>query len=175
MRQLIGRINDQLARELDTDHFEVSWHIGARPDHWWGGMVFSRADLVRACGLGEALGLLGINCYHNYTPFVEGASVRTYTDEELGEMNARERETTIWNGRHFNAYEATQQQRHFESAMRTQREQISFLRRGGADSDTIQQWKARYYLTRNKYLSFSERMGLPTHLERVYIDNFGRV
>ena len=38
-------------------------------------------------------GLCGANCRHSYSPFIPGISVRTYTDEELDEMKALERES----------------------------------------------------------------------------------
>ena len=57
VNQLSGQINMRLADELRTNYFEVSWHSGARPEHWWGGQVFSKEDLVDVCGYGEATGL----------------------------------------------------------------------------------------------------------------------
>ena len=88
-RQVIGHINEQLADDLDTDTYEVSYHIGARPTHQpWQGRVYPYKELQSVCGLGTVTGLCGANCYHWYEPFVPGISVRNYTDEELEDMVA---------------------------------------------------------------------------------------
>ena len=83
VNQLSAKINEKVAKDLGTDTFEVTWHAGARPTHWWGGMVFTKKELENICGLGSVDGLCGANCRHNYMAFVPGVSVRTYTDEQL--------------------------------------------------------------------------------------------
>ena len=41
-RQVQGKINEQVAAELHTDMYEVSYHVGARPSHQpWQGRVYS--------------------------------------------------------------------------------------------------------------------------------------
>ena len=77
--------------------------------------------IQKFCELGSVTGLCGVNCYHSYNPFVRGISVRTYTDEELAEMNAKELEKHEYGGKEFNAYEATQEQRKMELQMRKTR------------------------------------------------------
>lgn len=39
--QLQAKTNEQAAKDLKTDYFEVSWHGGARPEHqaWQGGCI----------------------------------------------------------------------------------------------------------------------------------------
>ena len=66
-RQVQGKINEQVAKDLGTDYFEVSYHIGARPEHQvWQGRVYSYEQLQSICGLGSVTGLHGANCYHDY-------------------------------------------------------------------------------------------------------------
>ena len=77
----------------------MTWHGGHRPEHWWGGKVYSYDDLVRVCELGEGRGLCGWNCKHSYYAFVDGFSARTYTDEQLEELEAKEQEEHEYNGR----------------------------------------------------------------------------
>lgn len=94
-----------MADDLDTDTYEVSYHIGARPTHQpWQGRVYPYKELQSVCGLGTVSGLCGANCYHWYEPFVPGISVRNYTDEELDDMVARENETTPYYGKEYNTY-----------------------------------------------------------------------
>lgn len=175
VNQLSGQINMRLADELGTNYFEVSWHSGARPEHWWGGQVFSKEDLVDVCGYGEVTGLLGANCRHSFMPFVPGVSTRTYTDEQLAEMNAKERETKTYNGKEYNAYSATQRQRELERRMQKQRANIVSLKKGEGSKEDIAAAQAKYLKTLYQYRDFSKHMGLSPQMERVYVDRLGRV
>ena len=77
-------------------------------------------DFVEVTGYGvDPLGLCGINCYHNFWPFVPGASKRLYTDEQLDRMNAKENEKKEYNGKEYTTYEATQRMRQLETIMRS--------------------------------------------------------
>lgn len=175
VHQLSNQINEKVAKELGTNDYEIDWHSGFRPDHWWGGMVFSYEELKSVCRLGEVTGLCGANCGHSYTAFVKGVSVRTYTDEQLEEMNAREKETHSFQGKEYNAYEASQQQRKLETLMRQQRANVKNLKDGKADEDTIMAARTKYLNTLHQYQAFSKKMKLPEQMERVYMDGLGRI
>lgn len=173
--QLSQEINKQIAKDLDSDSFEVTWHPGARPTHWWGGRVYTYAQLEEICKLNDVAGLCGANCYHSYHAFVPGASVRTFTDKQLDEMNAKEQEVKKWKGKEYNAYAATKEQRALERLMRDQRSMYQFLRRGGADPDKVMAEQANYLSALHNYQRFSKKMGLDEQMERVYMDGLGRV
>ncbi len=175
VHQLSAKINEKVAKDLGTRDYEITWHAGARPDHWWGGKVYSYEELVRICGLGTVTGLCGANCYHSYYAFVKGVSVRTYTDEQLADMNAREQEVHTYHGKPYNAYEATQRQRQLESRMRAQRSKVKLLQQGKADPDDIMAARTRYLATLHEYQGFSKIMKLPEQMERVYMDGLGRI
>lgn len=173
--QLSSKINEMVAKDLKTDKYEVTWHGGHRPEHWWGGKVYSYDDLVRVCELGEGRGLCGWNCKHSYYAFVDGFSTRTYTDEQLEELEAKEQEEHEYKGKSYNAYQASQAQRQMETTMRAQRANIKNLKQGNADSDTVIAAQARYLNTLNQYKDFSKKMKLPEQMERVYMDGLGRM
>ena len=173
--QLSSKINEMVAKDLKTDKYEVTWHSGHRPEHWWGGKVYSYDDLVRVCELGEGRGLCGWNCKHSYYAFVDGFSTRTYTDEQLEELEAKEQEQHEYKGKSYNAYQASQAQRKMETTMRAQRANIKNLKQGNADSDTVIAAQARYLNTLSQYKDFSKKMKLPEQMERVYMDGLGRV
>ena len=173
--QLSSKINEMVAKDLKTDKYEVTWHSGHRPEHWWGGKVYSYDDLVRVCELGEGRGLCGWNCKHSYYAFVDGFSTRTYTDEQLEELEAKEQEQHEYKGKSYNAYQASQAQRQMETTMRAQRANIKNLKQGNADSDTVIAAQARYLNTLSQYKDFSKKMKLPEQMERVYMDGLGRV
>jgi hypothetical protein len=173
--QLSAQINEMVARNLGTDTYEVTWHAGHRPSHWWGGNIYTKQELQDVCHLGDVDGLCGANCRHSYYAFVPGYSVRTYSPDRLRELEAQEQEVRRWNGKQYNAYEATQKQRQMETTMRAQREKITLLKKGGADQTDIEAARARYINSLRQYQSFSKRMELPEQMERVYMDGLGRV
>lgn len=176
MGQLTGRISDMNGEALGTDKFEVDRHPGARPEHAvWQGRVWTRKQLVDVCGLGTGPGLLGWNCRHTYYPFIEGVSVRNYSDEQLEELDRKEAQKVMFRGRGYNAYEATQKQRYMETAMRAQREKAKLLQQGGADPDEVLIARCKYQAMLDEYKEFSKKMKLPEQRERVYYDLRGRV
>lgn len=175
VNQLCGQINQMNADKLGTDTYEVPWHAGARPSHWWGGMIFTMQELIDICGLGTGEGIGGWNCYHPYYAFVPGISVRQYTDDQLAELNAKEKVEREWKGKRYNAYNASQKQRQMETAMRAQREKVYLLQKGGADPDEIMIAKAKYQGQLNEYSRFCKKMKLPEDRERIYLDLRGKV
>ena len=169
-RQVQGKINEQVAADLNTDQYEVSYHVGARPTHQpWQGKVWSMQQLKEVCGLGEVTGLCGINCYHTYRVFPPG-SVRTYTDKQLAEMVKEENTPKEYNGKQYTTYEALQQQRKMERGMRAQRQRIKLIQEGGAAPNDIILAKAKYQGQMQTYKDFSEKMGLPEQKARIMQD-----
>lgn len=175
VNQLSAKIHEQTAEDLETDKYEVTWHTGARPSHWWGGRVYTKQQLVDICHLGEVTGLCGANCRHSYHAFIPGISVRMYTDEQLDQMNAEEARVKEWKGKEYNVYQATQKQRQMETAMRAQREKVQLLKAGRADPDVVTVEKAKYQGQLNEYARFCKRMDLKQQRERIYLDLRGRV
>lgn len=173
--QLSARINEKIAKDLGTDTYEVTWHAGHRPSHWWGGNVYTKQELQDICHLGDVDGLCGANCRHSYLAFIPGYSVRTYTDDQLRELEAKEQQTKVYNGKEYTPYQASQAQRQLETKMRAQREKIQLLKEGGADPDDVMLAKAKYQGMLDQYAVFSKKMGIPQQRERIYYDLRGRV
>lgn len=169
-RLVQGKINEQVAAELHTDMYEVSYHVGARPSHQeWQGKVYTMEQLHSICGLGEVTGLKGANCYHDYKVFPPG-SVRTYTDEQLRQMREAENSPKTYNGKQYTTYEALQQQRKMERGIRAQRQNIKLLQRGEADEQDIILAKAKYQGQMQAYKDFSQKMKLPEQKARITQD-----
>ena len=166
----VSKISDANAEKLHAEYFEVSAHLTARLSHAvWQGKVYSREQLVEVCGLGTGPGLLGWNCRHSYYPFIPGISKRTYTDEQLEEIYKKSTETTEWRGKEYTGYEATQYQRALERRMQVQDEKIRLLKQAGVDSNEIAAMKTKRSATYQEYKQFSEKMGLPEQMNRVFI------
>ncbi len=173
--QLSAQINEMIAKGLKTDTYEVTWHAGHRPSHWWGGSVYTYEELKSICHLGEGDGLCGWNCRHSYLAFVPGYSIRTYTPEQLQELERKEKQTKQYQGKEYTQYQAEQTQRKMETKMRAQRAYAKQLQQGKADKNDIIAAKARYLNSLHQYQKFSKIIGLPEQMERVYMDGLGRV
>ena len=164
-------MSDQIADELGTEYFEVSAHSGARPEHEeWQGGVYIKDELYSICGLDDALGLCGINCYHSYDPFFPGISKRRYTDEQLEALKAEDAKEIEFNGKKYNKYQALQEQRKMERQMRKYRQDIDLLKKGEADAETIEAKQIKYQTKFSQYKAFSDRMELPMQRDRIYND-----
>lgn len=175
VHNLSNKINEQLAKELETDDFEVTAHYGARPTHAvWQGRVYSRRELESICGLGSVTGLCGANCNHSYLPFIKGISTRTYTDEMLEDIREDDARIRKYRGKEYDGYSCRQQQRKMETTMRAQRERIKYLKEGGGH-DAVLAAQAKYLQTLHEYKGFSKIMGLQPQMERVYMDGLGRM
>lgn len=174
--QVTAKINEQNAKELDTEYFEVTCHGGARPSHQeWQGKVYSKKELGTICGLGAADGLCGCNCYHDYFPFFPGISERAYTDDELEKLKIEENTPREFGGKQYTKYQATQRQRALERTMRAQRQEISLLQTGGASEEDLMIARGRYRVTSAEYTRFSKAMDLPQQRERVTVDGLGTI
>lgn len=176
LAQITGKISERNAALLGTEHYEVDWHAGARPDHRvWQGKVYTYKQLQTVCGLGTVTGLHGANCYHDYYPFVKGVSERMYTDEWLHGQNQKESRKRIWQGKEYDTYGLTQKQRQMETAMRAQRSKIKALKVGNYDKDKLVLERAKYRGQLYEYTVFCEKMGMVQQRERIYMDMLGRL
>lgn len=174
--QITQQVNRKNADKLGTNHYEVDWHPGARPEHReWQGKVYSYEELVKVCGLGSVTGLGGANCYHDYYPFVLGASERLYTDDWLAEQNRKEAQTKTWRGKELDAYGVVQQQRKMETAMRARRSKIVALKKAEYDPDELVLEKAKYRAQLHEYATFCGQMKVEQQRERIYMDMLGRI
>lgn len=177
--QLCAKYTEQSAEYLETHYFEISAHIGARDTGvgWqnhkaWQGRVYSiRAgdkypSIYEVCGLGYVDGLEGANCRHIRTAFLDGVMERTYTDEDLEHID--DGHDVDFGGKHYTAYEATQQQRKIERTVRKLKREQTAYKAAGLTEDS-QAVTARIRRLNKEYKSFSEAAGLPLQRERMRV------
>lgn len=176
--QLSAQYAESVADVLDTDYREVTAHQGARDTGtgWqnhkaWQGRVYSLKSgdkypsIYEVCGWGQVDGLEGANCRHHHFPFVEGVSERTYTDEQLANMDPPPFD---YQGKMYTAYEATQKQRQIETAMRRcKREIIGFESAG--QSEAQQDSTIKLMRLSKEYKAFSKAAGLREQPERARV------
>lgn len=183
----VNQINQQYRNQsmdyLETDLVEVTAHRGARdigdkPENHklWQGFVYRWSEKPKAstgeypdfeeiCGYGLGEGIGGWNCRHTFYPFIEGVSERTYTDEELANIDPKPFE---YEGRKYTAYDATQKQRSIERTIRKQKRLKAAYKAAGLNDDAT---AANIKLRRlnKKYMEFSKAAGFPEQRDRMRV------
>jgi hypothetical protein len=181
--QLCNKYSDALREEIGTEFVEVSAHRGARDKgvgfvchRDWQGKCYHIGgavdvdgvhypDFVSTCGYGDIRGIGGANCRHKYTAFVPGVMERSYTDQELANIDPP---PFTFEGKEYSAYEATQMQRKLETAMRAQQRKMDGYEAAG-DTEAYTAAKAKYNALSAKYKAFSKAADLPEQRARLYI------
>lgn len=178
--QISSKYTEQMAENIPTPYREVSAHAGARDtgNGWqnhkaWQGKVYSTQtgdkypSIYAVCGWGEVDGLEGANCRHVHYPFWEGISERTYTDKELREIDPP---PFTYQGREYTIYQATQQQRKIERALRSVKRRIIGEKAAGLDYTAS---AVKYRRLDAEYKAFTNASGLRSQRERANIPEFG--
>lgn len=155
VNQTCGKLQEMRADEMGWDLMELTAHSGARPEHAeWQGKIVSRSGQrgylsLEDIGYGEVTGFKGVNCRHDWMPFLKG-STRTYNNKELNELK---NETVTYNGQKISKYEATQIQRKFERQIRQDKKDIAglqgILTSNNADID-LEQVQNKFRLISNQ-------------------------
>lgn len=176
--QISGKYSDALMEQTDTPYVEITAHRGARDVKragipWashkdWQGKVYSKRagdkypSVYAVCGLGQVDGLEGANCRHLHYPWFEGISERTYTDEDLKNIDPP---PFKYQGREYNAYEATQKMRQIERTIRKVKRQRDGYDKG---TDEYKALNARVRRLFADYTEFSKLSGNPKQVGRTY-------
>ena len=176
-RQMTDYMHDEMIPR-NEQYVETTAHSGARPSHaQWQGQVFKVVgstkeykNLADVTGLGRVDGLLGANCRHSYFPFIPDVSVRTYTKEQLKNIDP---EPFKYNGRTYTYYEATQQQRKMETNIRaTKREIIGY--NAARDKEAFTNASIKLQQQKKAYKEFSNAAGIRQKKERTQVLEFGK-
>ena len=131
------------AEELGVDKFEVTAHVGARPDHEaWQGKIYTRKELYSICELGTPAGLCGINCRHSFYPYFEGME-KHYTAEDLDDLASKK---VTYKDEELSRYDGEQKLREIERNIRHYKRQALTQEAIGADNTharrKIGEWQA---------------------------------
>lgn len=185
VNQLNQKYREQSMDYLETDLVEVSAHRGARdidgPNGWenhkkWQGKVYrwkekpktsdgDYPDFEDTCGYGDVTGIGGANCRHSFFAFIEGVMERTYTDEQLANIDTPPFE---YQGRTYTAYQATQKQRQIERTIRKLKREKAAFEAAGLKEDATDT-SIRIRRLSQEYKNFSKSAGLTLQNERMRV------
>ena len=161
------RISEQNGEELGADGWEMSAHSGSRPSHAvYQGRQYTQEQYERIIKplISEP------NCRHDVFPIILGVSEPVYTEEELQNID---QPPFTYEGRTYTAYEASQQRRKMERAMRKQKDRCIVADAAG-DEEAFATASIR--LNRQKYIyeDFCKAADSYTEYERTYVTGFNR-
>lgn len=161
------RISEQNGEELGADGWEMSAHSGSRPSHAvYQGRQYTQEQYERIIKplISEP------NCRHDVFPIILGVSEPVYTEEELKNID---QSPFTYEGRTYTAYEASQQMRKMERAMRKQKDRCIVADAAG-DEEAFATASIR--LNRQKYIyeDFCKAADSYTEYERTYVTGFNR-
>lgn len=170
MQEDISRLNHDA---IGADGWEISAHAASAPDHEpIQGRQYSDTEYERLNGsLMRRIGTL--NCGHAAFPVILGVSQPQYSDEELMQMRRDNAKGVTYDGRHYSMYEATQQQRKIERAVRREKNCI-LMSEEQDNAEQMQIHQIRLRRLSEEYARFSKSAGLPTQYERLHKAGFDR-
>lgn len=156
------------AEELGVEQFEVTAHIGARPEHEaWQGKIYTKRQLYTVCELGSVTGLCGINCKHSFYPYFEGMEEH-YTQDDLDEMAS---EKVKFNGQEMTRYEGEQKLRGIERNIRHYKREALTQEAAGVDNTKsrrkLGEWQAAAR-------DFTKQTGIARDSAREYVGTSGK-
>lgn len=161
------RISEQNGEELGADGWEMSAHSGSRPSHAvYQGRQYTQEQYERIIKplISEP------NCRHDVFPIILGVSEPVYTEEELKNID---QPPFTYEGRKYTAYEASQQMRKMERAMRKQKDRCIVADAAG-DEDSFTAASIKLRRQKDIYEDFCKAADSYTQYERTYVAGYDR-
>lgn len=161
------RISEQNGEELGADGWEMSAHSGSRPSHAvYQGRQYTQEQYERIIKplISEP------NCRHDVFPIILGVSKPVYTEEELQNID---QPPFTYEGRTYTAYEASQQMRKMERAMRKQKDRCIVADAAG-DEESFTTASIKLRRQKDIYEDFCKAADSYTQYERTYVAGYDR-
>lgn len=161
------RISEQNGEELGADGWEMSAHSGSRPSHAiYQGRQYTQEQYERIIKplISEP------NCRHDVFPIILGVSDPVYTEEELQNID---QPPFTYEGRKYTAYEASQQMRKMERAMRKQKDRCIVADAAG-DEESFTAASIKLRRQKDIYEDFCKAADSYTQYERAYVAGYDR-
>lgn len=161
------RISEENGEEFGADGWEMSAHSGSRPSHAvYQGRQYTQEQYERIIKplISEP------NCRHDVFPIILGVSEPVYTEEELQNID---QPPFTYEGRKYTAYEASQQMRKMERAMRKQKDRCIVADAAG-DEDSFTAASIKLRRQKDIYEDFCKAADSYTQYERTYVAGYNR-
>ena len=165
--QVTNKISEQNAEEFGADGWEMSAHSGARPSHAvYQGRQYTQKEYEHK--IRDLLNDYG--CRHDAYPIILGISKPVYTEEELKNIDPP---PFTYEGRRYTAYEAQQQMRKMERAMRKQKNRCIVADSAG-DKEAFAAASIKLRRQKDIYEDFCRKADSFTQYERTIVGGYDR-
>lgn len=177
VRDLNNQLQEQFGEEFGSNGVEISVHTNPAPDHApIQGHQFSNEEFDKMQNSLPFKDIKGRqyevierhisewNCYHKTFRIVLGISKPLYTDKQLQEINKKNKDGFMLDGKHFSNYEGTQLQRLLEREIRKQKD-MQILAKSSGDKDLTLQSQTKITQLTTKYRQLCNASGLPNQLK----------
>lgn len=172
--QLAGRVTEMNMKNTGQALVYVDAHAGARPTHAeWQGEVYlydmsqkdqypKYDDFFAVTQYGDVAGLKGVNCTHDFYPYWEGDPIPEF----------KEPAPVTIDGKEYTYYEATQEQRRQERAIRQTKRELEGLKAAGSATDKqIGDLTKKLSNQVQGYKDFSYKANIRAKTERLHIES----
>ena len=172
--QIVQEVQRKVGEEIGTDGVEISAHEHCAKDHEpLQGHTFTNEEFEKLQNGdnakdidGEAFQIdrpIGVwNCRHMASPVIIGVSEPSFSPEELDEIKERNEEGVDFHGKHYTLYEAEQEQRRIEHAMRIEKEKGSLYQQAMKADDSFRmdfrESRARSKELKTEYTELAEAL-----------------
>ena len=197
LRQMTIAQNEIVGEQFDYDAMEVSVHEYPAPDHediqghifstekkdnnkseweklqdytYYGNIKDINGRVYTRDGGNPIRAIATLNCKHIGYATVKGVKPR-YSEEELNEINRRNKEGFELDGKHYTLYEGTQLQRQLEQRIRDEKH-IQVGARAINDSSLAQESQSKINKLTSKYNELNKTSGLPSYMNRLSVEGY---
>ena len=181
VRQINLDVQRQIGEDFGADGLEISAHGLCARDHLdiQGKQFFARkgedldalAERINS-NLQRPIGEL--NCRHFMFSILKGVSLPSYTNKQLARYRKESLTEISYKGKTYTKYEATQEQRRLETAIRKQKDR-QIINRAKGDKTEVGLAQQKITQLTNEYYKFSSVAGLDTYKNRLSVTGYKRV
>lgn len=173
-REYQNEINEEIGKQIGADGVEIDVHFPCAVDHLEvQGQQYSNDDFdALQNDLERPIGTY--NCRHNINPIILDIDKPQYSKKELSNIIKRNNKEYKYEDKKYTKYEASQEQRRLETAIRRQKDR-QIVSKASGDIKGIAKAQSKISELTSKYADFSKSMDLPMYKERLSVSGFKRV
>lgn len=174
IRQVNDGIEEQIAKEIDADGWEITHHLACAEDHIvLDGEQFTKKEFEEINnGLDRQLGQW--NCRHKKFAIILGVQKPIYSKEELDRDRKINKEGLEFEGKHYSLYEAEQLQRKIETAIREQKDN-QIIAKENNDKERVGETQKNIKLLTDKYKKLTSNQYLIPRTNRMTVSGYRKI
>ena len=170
-------VQEVIGDEIGADGVEISAHMLCASDHLpYQGRQYTKEEFenINSYELDRPIATGDYNCGHFAFQIVLGVDRPSHTKKMLKEFKKGSLREVEYRGKKYTAYEATQIQRKFETAIRQQKDR-QIIARSSGDKDEIRASQQKITQLTTEYKNFSKTAKLDVYKDRLTVSGYKRV